>query len=97
MTDEEKQKVEDLVNEYIKEDIPVERMEMKKEDALKLGAEAMFIDKYGDDVTVYKIGDVSLEFCGGPHVERTGVLGHFVIKKEEASSAGVRRIKAILE
>ena len=97
MTDEEKQKVEDLVNEYIKEDIPVERMEMKKEDALKLGAEAMFIDKYGDDVIVYKIGDVSLEFCGGPHVERTGVLGHFVIKKEEASSAGVRRIKAILE
>ncbi len=97
MTDEEKQKVEDLVNEYIKEDIPVERMEMKKEDALKLGAEAMFIDKYGDEVSVYKIGDVSLEFCGGPHVERTGVLGHFKIKKEEASSAGVRRIKAILE
>lgn len=56
MTDEEKQKVEDLVNEYIKEDIPVERMEMKKEDALKLGAEAMFIDKYGDEVSVYKIG-----------------------------------------
>ncbi len=97
MTDEEKQKVEDLVNEYIKEDIPVERMEMKKEDALKLGAEAMFIDKYGDEVSVYKIGDVSLEFCGGPHVERTGVLGHFKIKKEEASSSGVRRIKAILE
>lgn len=97
MTDEEKQKVEELVNEYIKEDIPVEKLEMKKEDALKLGAEAMFIEKYGEDVTVYKIGDVSLEFCGGPHVERTGVLGHFVIKKEEASSAGVRRIKAILE
>ena len=97
MTDEEKQKVEDLVNEYIKEDIPVERMEMKKEDALKLGAEAMFIDKYGDEVSVYKIGDVSLELCGGPHVERTGVLGHFKIKKEEASSSGVRRIKAILE
>jgi alanyl-tRNA synthetase len=97
MTDEEKQKVEDLVNEYIKMDIPVEKMEMKKEDAINQGAEAMFVEKYGDIVTVYKIGDVSMELCGGPHVERTGVLGHFKIKKEEASSAGVRRIKAILE
>ena len=96
MTDEEKKKVEDLVNEYIKQDIKVERLEMTKEEALKLGAEAMFLDKYGDEVTVYKIGDVSLEFCGGPHVERTGVLGTFKIKKEEASSSGVRRIKAIL-
>ena len=96
MTDEEKQKVEDLVNEYIQQDIKVERLEMKKDEALKLGAEAMFLDKYGDDVIVYKIGDVSLEFCGGPHVEHTGVLGTFKIKKEEASSAGVRRIKAIL-
>ena len=96
MTDEEKKKVEDLVNEYIKQNIRVERLEMTKEEALKLGAEAMFIDKYGDEVTVYKIGDVSLEFCGGPHVERTGVLGTFKIKKEEASSSGVRRIKAIL-
>ena len=97
MTDEEKQKVEDLVNEYIAQDLKVERLEMKKEDALKLGAEAMFLDKYGEDVTIYKIGEVSLEFCGGPHVTNTGVLGHFKIKKEEASSAGVRRIKAILE
>ena len=97
MTDEEKQKVEDLVNEYISRNIPVERTEMKKEEALKLGAEAMFLDKYGDIVTIYKIGDFSIEFCGGPHVENTGVLGHFKIKKEEASSAGVRRIKAILE
>ena len=97
MTDEEKQKVEDLVNEYISKNIPVERTEMKKEDALKLGAEAMFLDKYGDVVTIYKIGDFSIEFCGGPHVESTGVLGHFKIKKEEASSAGVRRIKAVLE
>jgi len=96
MTDEEKQKVEDLVNEYIKQDIKVERIEMKKEEALKLGAEAMFLDKYGEDVTIYKIGDVSLEFCGGPHVESTGCLGKFKIKKEEASSAGVRRIKAVL-
>ena len=97
MTDEEKQKVEDLVNEYISRDIKVERMEMKKEEALAMGAEAMFLDKYGDVVTVYKIGDVSLELCGGPHVESTGKLGHFKIKKEEASSSGVRRIKAILE
>ena len=97
MTDEEKQKVEDLVNEYIAKDYKVERFEMKKEEALSLGAEAMFLDKYGDIVTVYKIGDFSIEFCGGPHVENTGVLGHFKIKKEEASSAGVRRIKAVLE
>lgn len=97
MTDEEKQKVEDLVNEYIAKDYKVERFEMKKEEALSLGAEAMFLEKYGDIVTVYKIGDFSIEFCGGPHVENTGILGHFKIKKEEASSAGVRRIKAVLE
>lgn len=97
MTDEEKQKTEDLVNEYIQMAIPVEKLEMPKEEALKLGAEAMFINKYGDIVTVYKIGDVSIELCGGPHVHNTSELGHFKIKKEEASSAGVRRIKAILE
>ena len=97
MTDEEKQQAEDLVNQYIKEAIPVERFEMKKEDALKLGAEAMFIEKYGDIVSVYKIGDVSIELCGGPHVKNTSELGTFRIKKEEASSAGVRRIKAVLE
>ena len=97
MTDEEKQKAEDLVNEYIQKDIPVEKMEMNKDEAIKMGAEAMFLDKYGDIVTVYKIGDFSIELCGGPHVERTGELGRFKIKKEEASSSGVRRIKAILE
>lgn len=97
MTDEEKKQAEDLVNEYIKMAIPVEKLEMKKDDALKMGAEAMFIDKYGDIVSVYKIGDVSLELCGGPHVKNTSELGHFKIKKEEASSAGVRRIKAILQ
>lgn len=97
MTEEQKQQTEDLVNQYIKQAIPVERFEMKKEEALALGAEAMFIDKYGDIVTVYKIGDVSLELCGGPHVDNTSKLGHFKIKKEESSSAGVRRIKAILE
>lgn len=96
MTDEEKQKAEDLVNEYIKMAIPVEKIEMKKEEAISMGAEAMFIEKYGDIVTVYKIGDISLELCGGPHVSNTSELGKFQIKKEEASSAGVRRIKAIL-
>ena len=97
MTDEEKQKTEALVNEYISMAIPVEKLEMKKEEAIAMGAEAMFIDKYGDIVTVYKIGDVSLELCGGPHVSNTSELGKFKLKKEEASSAGVRRIKAILE
>ena len=97
MTDEEKQKTEDLVNSWIQSAIPVEHMEMKKEEAIKMGAEAMFIEKYGDIVSVYKIGDFSLELCGGPHVHNTSELGHFKIKKEESSSSGVRRIKAILE
>ena len=97
MTDEEKQKTEDLVNELITEAIPVEHLEMKKDEAIRLGAEAMFIEKYGDIVSVYKIGDKSLELCGGPHVKNTSELGHFKIKKEESSSSGVRRIKAILE
>ena len=96
MTDEEKQKTEDLVNEWISQAIPVEHLEMKKEDAMKMGAEAMFIEKYGDIVSVYKIGNVSLELCGGPHVSNTSELGHFKIKKEESSSSGIRRIKAIL-
>ena len=97
LTDEEKQKVEDLINEWIKQDLPVKVETMQKEEAVKSGAECMFIEKYPDEVTVYTIGDVSKEICGGPHVKHTGELGHFKIKKEEASSAGVRRIKAILE
>ena len=97
MTDEEKKQTEDLVNKWIQDAIPVERLEMKKEEAVKMGAEAMFIEKYGDIVTVYKIGDISIELCGGPHVSNTKELGHFKIKKEESSSSGVRRIKAILE
>lgn len=96
LTDEEKQKTEDLVNEWINKAIPVTVQEMKKEDAIKSGAECMFIEKYPDIVTVYTIGDVSKELCGGPHVKNTSELGKFVIKKEEASSAGIRRIKAIL-
>ena len=97
MTDEEKKATEDLINKWIEEAIPVEHFEMKKDEAIAQGAEAMFIEKYGDIVSVYKIGDVSLELCGGPHVSNTSELGHFKIKKEESSSSGVRRIKAILE
>ena len=101
LTDEEKKKVEDLVNEWISRGLDVKCEEMKKDDAIKSGAECMFIEKYPDIVTVYSIGNdketVSKELCGGPHVKNTSELGHFKIKKEEASSAGVRRIKAILE
>lgn len=97
LTDEEKAKVEQLVNKWIKEDLVVTMETMSKEEAIKSGAEAMFIEKYADIVNVYKIGNVSKEICGGPHVSHTNVLGHFKITKEEASSAGVRRIKAILE
>ena len=68
-----------------------------KDSAVKSGAECMFIEKYPDVVTVYTIGDFSKELCGGPHVKNTNELGKFKIKKEEASSAGVRRIKAVLE
>ena len=96
LTPEEKQQIEDLVNEWIKEGLPVTKEEMKKEDAIKSGAECMFIEKYPDIVTVYTIGDVSKELCGGPHVKNTKELGKFKIKKEESSSSGVRRIKAIL-
>ncbi len=98
LSDEEKQKAEDLVNSWIQEGLDVRVEEMSKEDAIKSGAECMFIEKYPDIVTVYTIGDnVSKELCGGPHVKNTSELGHFKITKEEASSAGVRRIKAILE
>lgn len=97
LSDEEKKAVEDQVNEWISQDLPVSYTTMKKADAVASGAECMFIEKYPDDVKVYTIGDVSKEICGGPHVTNTGVLGHFKIKKEEASSAGIRRIKAVLE
>ncbi len=97
LTDEEKQKTEALVNQWINEGLDVTVTKMSKEEALKSGAECMFIEKYPDIVTVYSIGDVSKELCGGPHVKNTRELGKFKIIKEEASSAGVRRIKAILE
>ncbi|OHB15955.1 MAG: alanine--tRNA ligase [Candidatus Zambryskibacteria bacterium RIFOXYC1_FULL_39_10] len=102
MTDEEKQKVEDLVNQKISEKLPMQKIIMKKEEAEKTGAVHTFGDKYGDEVSIYFVGDSietawSKEFCGGPHVENIGILGKFKILKEEAVSQGVRRIKAILE
>ena len=97
LTDEEKQKTEELVNKWIQEGLEVTVTEMTKGDAIASGAECMFIEKYPDIVTVYSIGDISKELCGGPHVKNTSELGTFKIKKEEASSAGVRRIKGVLE
>lgn len=101
MTDEEKQRVEALVNDAIQKDYKVVRREMPLSEAEKLGAEMEFGAKYPDIVSVYFIEDsngvpISKEFCGGPHVSNTGVLGVFKIQKEEASSQGVRRIKAVL-
>lgn len=101
MTDEEKKKVEDIVNTQIGKKLPVHKVILPKAEAEKTGALHFFGDKYGDQVSVYYIGDsmetaYSKEFCGGPHVENIGVLGTFTIQKEEAVSAGVRRIKAVL-
>ena len=97
LTDEEKMKVEDLVNKWIDEGLDVRVDEMSKQEAITSGAECMFIEKYPDIVTVYSIGDISKELCGGPHVKNTKEIGKFKIIKEEASSAGVRRIKAVIE
>lgn len=97
LTDEEKKKTEDLVNEWINKKIDVTVENMPKEEAIKSGAEHMFIEKYPDIVSVYKIDSISKEICMGPHVKNTKELGHFKIQKEEASSSGVRRIKGILE
>ena len=97
MTAEEIAAVEALVNEKIKEDIPVVFREMSLEEARKENFVGVFDSKYGEKVKTYSIGEFSKEMCGGPHVERTGVLGKFKIAKEQSSSAGVRRIKAILE
>jgi alanyl-tRNA synthetase len=97
MTDEEKKKVEDIVNEQIKNNLKVTREEVTYEKAREMGAIGVFDHKYESLVSVYHVGDFSLEFCGGPHVESTGNMGHFKILKEEAVSQGVRRIKAVLE
>lgn len=100
LTDEQKRKVEEIVNSNIKAALPVERREMAKSEAEKLGAEMEFGQKYGEQVSVYLIGNegnyVSREFCGGPHVSNTSELGVFKITKEEAVAAGIRRVKAEL-
>ncbi|MDO8574667.1 MAG: alanine--tRNA ligase [bacterium] len=103
LTPEEIKKIENIVNEEIKLDLPVYSQKMPREIALKLGARAFFKEKYQDEVNIYSIGDPDLskayskEFCGGPHVKSTGEIGIFKIIKEESSSAGVRRIRAIVE
>jgi len=97
LTKEEIQKVEDWINERIKEALPVKREEMTVEEAKKKGAQGVFESKYGEKVFVYAIGNKSIEICGGPHVSNTKELGHFKIKKEESSADGIRRIKAVLE
>jgi len=93
---DELDKVEDLVNQVIKQDLPISVEEMTVEQAKQSGALGVFEGRYGERVKVYSVGDFSKEICGGPHVERTGELGRFKIKKEESSSAGVRRIRAVL-
>ena len=97
LTDEQIEKVENLVNEKINDNLKVEMEEMSLDEAKKSGAIGVFDKKYGEKVKVYSIGNFSKEICGGPHVKNTKELGKFKIKKEESSSAGVRRIKAVLE
>jgi len=97
MTPEQLKKVEDIVNEQIKKDLPVKFEEISLEEAKKIGAMGVFESKYGEKVKVYTIGNFSKEICAGPHIKSIGELGHFKILKEESSSAGVRRIKAVLE
>ena len=97
LTAEEISSLENIVNGWIKAEIPVTKEEMPKQKAVEIGAEHQFIERYPDIVTVYSVGEVSKEICTGPHVENTKVLGEFKIQKEESSSAGVRRIKAILK
>ena len=97
MTKEELDEVEQFVNDAIKRAIPVKCEIMSLDEAKKQGAHGTFIDKYGQEVKVYTIGDVSKEICGGPHAENTSELHHFKIIKEESSSSGIRRIKAILD
>jgi alanyl-tRNA synthetase len=97
LTDQERKDVEDIVNGRINEALPVKRIETTLDEAIRMGSQAVFDQKYGEKVTVYSIGDFSTELCSGPHVENTGELGRFKIIKEEGISAGVRRIRAVLE
>ena len=96
LTAEQIKQVEDLVNQKIKDNIAVEMVEMPKREAIKIAKISFDPAKYGEMVKVYKIGDFSVELCGGPHIKKTSELGHFKIAKEESSAAGIRRIKAIL-
>ena len=101
LTEEEIKKIEEIVNEAIRNDLPVAFEEMSLEEAKKQGATGVFESRYGEKVKVYTIGEknnfVSKEICGGPHLKSTGELGHFKITKEESSSAGIRRVKAVLK
>jgi len=97
LTDDEVKKVEELVNGQIRKAVPVKRIETTLDEAVKMGSQAVFEEKYGEKVSVYSIGDFSTELCSGPHVENTRELGRFKIVKEEGISAGVRRIRAVLE
>jgi len=97
LTDQEIKDVEEFVNGKINEALPVKRIETTLDEAIRMGSQAVFEQKYGEKVTVYSIGDFSTELCSGPHVENTGELGRFKIIKEEGISAGVRRIRAVLE
>jgi len=97
LTDQEKKDVEEIVNGKINEALPVKRIETTLDEAIRMGSQAVFDQKYGGKVSVYSIGDFSTELCSGPHVENTGELGRFKIMKEEGISAGVRRIRAVLE
>jgi alanyl-tRNA synthetase len=96
LSDEEVRKVEDLVNQKIKEDLKVEKEEMDMKEALESGALSFFKEKYPERVSVYSISGFSKEVCAGPHVQRTGELGNFKIIKQESVGSGIRRIKAIL-
>jgi alanyl-tRNA synthetase len=97
LTAEQIKQVEEIVNEKIQSDLPVKKELMSQEEADGKGAIGLFREKYGDKVSIYQIGDYSIEFCGGPHVEHTHQVGKFKIIKEEALGAGQRRIRAILE
>lgn len=97
ITDNEKKQIEDLVNQQIKKALPITYQDLLIEDAKKLGAIGLFEEKYEKTVRIYRVGDFSLELCGGPHARNTSELGRFKIIKEEGVAAGIRRIKAILE
>ena len=97
MTAEQIKAVEDLVNEVIAKDLPVEMKEITLEEAKAAGFTGLFESKYGEVVKTYTIGDFSKEICGGPHVENTGKLGKFKIQKEQSCGSGIRRIKAVLQ